>query len=142
MMFFLNFILCQKCFYCIQCFYFFFAHENMKKSASKVAKPAQIQPKSQFMFHKNLPTRDFSIMTLSTGELAGASVEISSLYLNESMKCTNIKWPKCIEENVDYISGIFIIGVSNRHARTPSLRKASSFLQIRRGNFQNGLFRH
>ena len=29
----------------------------------------------------------------------------------------------------------------NRHARTPALRKASSFLQIRCGNFQNGLFR-
>ena len=43
---------------------FFFAHENMKKPASKVAKPAQIQPKSQFLFHKNLPPRDFSIMTL------------------------------------------------------------------------------
>ena len=41
----------------------FFAHENMKKPASKVAEPAQIQPKSQFLFHKNLPPRDFS-MTL------------------------------------------------------------------------------
>ena len=41
-----------------------FAHENMKKPASKVAKPAQIQPKSQFLFHKNLPPRNFSIMTL------------------------------------------------------------------------------
>ena len=37
---------------------------NMKKPASKVAEPAQIQPKSQFLFHKNLPPRDFSIMTL------------------------------------------------------------------------------
>jgi hypothetical protein len=36
----------------------------MKKLASKVAKPAQIQPKSQFLFHINLPPRDFSIMTL------------------------------------------------------------------------------
>ena len=42
----------------------FFPHENMKNSASKVAKLAQIQPKSQFLFHKNLPPRDFSIMTL------------------------------------------------------------------------------
>ena len=42
------------------------AHENMKKTASKVAKPAQIQPISLFMFHKNLPLRDFSIMTLFT----------------------------------------------------------------------------
>ena len=45
-------------------FKFFFAHENMKKPASKVAEPAQIQPKSQFLFRKNLPPRDFSIMTL------------------------------------------------------------------------------
>ena len=51
-------------------FKFFFAHENMKKPASKVAKPAQIQPKSQFMFHKNLPPRDFSIMTLIIWSLA------------------------------------------------------------------------
>ena len=43
---------------------FFFAHENMKKPASKVAELAQIQPKSQFLFHKNLPPRDFSKMTL------------------------------------------------------------------------------
>ena len=28
-------------------------------------KPAQIQPKSQFLFHKNLPPRDFSKMTLT-----------------------------------------------------------------------------
>ena len=42
----------------------FFAHENMKKPASKVAEPAQIQPKSQFLFHKNLPPRDFSVMIL------------------------------------------------------------------------------
>ncbi len=27
---------------------------------------AQIQPKSQFLFHKNLPLQDFSIMTLIT----------------------------------------------------------------------------
>ena len=36
----------------------------MKKTASKVAEPAQIQPKSQILFHKNLPPRDFSLMTL------------------------------------------------------------------------------
>ena len=41
-----------------------FDHENMKKTASKVTEPAQIQPKSQFLFHKNIPPRDFSIMTL------------------------------------------------------------------------------
>ena len=42
----------------------FFVHENMKKPASKNAEPAQIQPKSQFLFHKNLPPWDFSIITL------------------------------------------------------------------------------
>ena len=40
----------------------------MKKPASKVAEPAQIQPKSQFLFHKNLPPRDFSLMTLGAAE--------------------------------------------------------------------------
>ena len=48
-----------------------FSHENMKKPASKVAKPAQIQPKSQFLFHKNLPPRDFSIMTSSRMQMKG-----------------------------------------------------------------------
>ena len=47
---------------------FLFCYQNMKKPASKVAKPAQIQPKSQFLFHKNLPPRDFSIMTLNVSE--------------------------------------------------------------------------
>ena len=53
----------------------FFAPENMKISPLKVAQNwtrpffqycqlAQIQPKSQFLFHKNLPPRDFSIMTM------------------------------------------------------------------------------
>ena len=32
-------------------------------------------------------------------------------------------------------------GVSNWHARTPDLRRASSFLQVRHGNFQNCRFR-
>ena len=63
---FFSFILCQKCFHRLKCFLkFFFAHENMKKPASKVAEPAHIQLKSQFLFHKNLPPRDFSLMTLS-----------------------------------------------------------------------------
>ena len=42
----------------------------MKKPASKVAEPAQIQPKSQILFHKNLPPRYLSIMTLP-GVLGG-----------------------------------------------------------------------
>ena len=29
-------------------------------------KPAQIQPKSQFLFQKDLPPRDFSVMTLAS----------------------------------------------------------------------------
>ena len=52
-------------------FKFFFAHENMKNPASNVAKPAQIQPKSQFLFYKNLPPHDFSIMTLNILYLLG-----------------------------------------------------------------------
>ena len=53
----------------------FFAPENMKKTPSKVAhsrprlffqncQSTQIKPKPQFLFHKNLPPQDFSIMTL------------------------------------------------------------------------------
>ena len=38
--------------------------KKMKKTASKVAEPAQNLPKSQFLFHKDLSPRDFSIMTL------------------------------------------------------------------------------
>ena len=56
---------------------FFFAPENVKKPPSKFAhnwpRPflqycqfAQIKPKYQFLLHKNLPPRDFSIMTLYT----------------------------------------------------------------------------
>ena len=57
----------QKMFSLSAMFVFFnFAHENMKKPASKVDEPAQMQPKSQFLFHKNLPPRDFSIMTLKS----------------------------------------------------------------------------
>ena len=45
------------------------APENMKKHLKTWAffhycQLAQIQPKSQLLFHKNLPPRDFSIMTL------------------------------------------------------------------------------
>ena len=38
--------------------------------------PAQIQPKFQFLFHKNLPPRDFSIMTLVGTSLASNSAKI------------------------------------------------------------------
>ena len=52
----------------------------MKKPASKVAKPAQIQPKSQFLFHKNLPTGDFSIMTLDISKTLANLIK-SSFFL-------------------------------------------------------------
>ena len=61
---FFYFILCQKCFHRLQCFKKKFAYENMKKTALKVADLAQCKPKSQFLLFKNLPPRDFSIMTL------------------------------------------------------------------------------
>ena len=67
-----------KMFSHLKCFNFFFAYENMKKPTSKFAKPAQIQPKSQFLFHKNLPPRDFSIMTLGK---AGIGVKVQKIRL-------------------------------------------------------------
>ena len=48
----------------------------MKKPASKVAKPAKIQPKSQFLFHKKLPSRDFSIMTLPESSIDNCMAEL------------------------------------------------------------------
>ena len=70
-------------------FKFFFAHENMKKPASKVAKTAQIQPKSQFLFHKNLLPRDFSIMTLGSLALSQSFNEICGGKCS-STKCLTI----------------------------------------------------
>ena len=56
----------------------------MKKPASKVAEPAQIQPKSQFLFHKNLPPRDFSLMTLATTQVLIQTVkEIERNFINQ-----------------------------------------------------------
>ena len=54
----------------------FFAHENMKKSPQKLliigpnfffqyCQPVQNQPKSHFVFHKNVSLHNFYIMTLS-----------------------------------------------------------------------------
>ena len=53
--------------------------------------------------------KDEYITSVSTNEMAGASVEISTYYLNEKKQCTNIKWPKCIEQNVDYVASNFIV---------------------------------
>ena len=67
--------------------FLFFDQENLKKPASKVAynrskclffqkcQPAQIQPKCQFLFHKNLPPRDFSILTLATRKIDNDTFE-------------------------------------------------------------------
>ena len=57
----------------------------MKKPPSKVAhyrpthffqycQPAQDQPKSHFLFHKNVSLRDFYIMTLHTDELSNSQL--------------------------------------------------------------------
>ena len=60
--------------------------KTWKKPASKVAKPAQIQPKSQFLFHKNLPPRNFSIMTLVPSIPVAVLVLIKSKFTdNDSM---------------------------------------------------------
>ena len=67
-------------------FKIFFAHENMKKLASKVAEPAQIQPKSQFLFHKNLPPGDFSIMTLFLEFHVKPSILGSAMHWNVTQK--------------------------------------------------------
>ena len=55
----------------------------MKKPASKVAKTAQIQPKAQFLFHKNLPPGDFSIMTLNLQQLENTKSEKISLHCED-----------------------------------------------------------
>ena len=70
-----------------------FAHENMKnmkKPASKVVELAQIQPKSQFLFHKNLPPRDFSIKTLAKGLLFYTTKNF--LQAGQSQTWTIEKW--------------------------------------------------
>ena len=69
---------------------FFFAHENMKKPASKVAKPAQIQAKSQFLFHKNLPSRDFSLMTLADSWSRRSKSLISSQIVSLHQTCLEV----------------------------------------------------
>ena len=63
-----------------------FPHKNMKKPASKVAEPAQIQPKSQFLFDKNLPPRDFSIMTLDT-LVSSVMSQDQQMSLNSLLNC-------------------------------------------------------
>ena len=55
----------------------------MKKPASKVAEPAQIQPKCLFLFHKNFPPRDFSIMTL---DISREQIEVNSELFFDCLK--------------------------------------------------------
>ena len=77
----------------------FFAHENMKKPASKVAEPAQIQPKSQFLFHKNLPPRDFSLMTLYV-------VLVSLIFTNKTSMANN--WMSFSSSNSALVKNICV----------------------------------
>ena len=62
---FFNFILCQKCFHRLQCFLKkIFCPCKHKNTGLKSCRTGPNPPKSQFLFHKSLPPRDFSIMTL------------------------------------------------------------------------------
>ena len=63
--------------------FFFFAHENMKKTASKVAELAQIQLKCLFLFHRNIPPRNFSIMTL---DMSREQIEVISELIFDCLK--------------------------------------------------------
>ena len=51
-----------------------------------LCQPAQIQPKSQFLFHKNLPSRDFSIMTLLICILQECQNDRDTCYKHEGKK--------------------------------------------------------
>ena len=55
--------------------------------ALKVAKPAQIQPKYQFLFHKNLLLLDCSIMTLTAPYHVAT---LSSGSENNNSDCMNV----------------------------------------------------
>ena len=63
----------------------------MKKMASKVAEPAQIQPKSQFLFHKNLLPRDFSIMTLD-GKFIQSESDFTTISFPEVLENTSFNY--------------------------------------------------
>ena len=76
----------------------------MKKPASKVAKPAQIQPKSQFLFLRNLPLRHFSIMTLYTGKCSCRIPNRKSLMI-DNMKGRYLKENLFSPENLYKIAG-------------------------------------
>ena len=65
----------------------------MKTPASKIAELAQIQPKSQFLFHKNLPPRDFSIMSL---------LEIS--FLMDNLENWSKKYHSLIQQYLAYFT--------------------------------------
>ena len=66
----------------------------MKKPASKVAEPAQIQPKFQFLFYKNLPPCDFSIMTLCTAQWGNKSHQTKSIF---GLLRTSCAFVECIQ---------------------------------------------
>ena len=106
-----------------------FAHENMKKPSSKVAKPAQIQPKSPLLFHKNLPPRDFSIMTLSTTMFFRP---ISSLL-----------WPSSLFRNVHILANRLTTSIQNTDTfmflTSPFFSRAVGISEILEGTYYRWL---
>ena len=107
-----NFILCQNCFHSLQCLKKKLCPWKHEKTASKVAKPVQIQPKSQFLFHKNLSPCEFSIMTLSESERPNFSfyyidaflvpLNWSTIYLSVRgiQKVTKLEISRFVQSNV------------------------------------------
>ena len=83
---FYNFILCNFLVQTLQCFQFYFFNlETLRNHPKKLliiesapiffqyCQLAQIQPKSQFLFHKNCSPRDLCIMTLYRTSLFAGS---------------------------------------------------------------------
>ena len=84
---------------------------------------------------------DEYITPVSTNELPGASVEISTYYLNEKKQCTNIKWPKCIQQNVDYVASNFIVHYKLlQHAVSELFRNHKKFTSAMLFNVTKGAF--
>ena len=82
--------------------------KTWKNRPQKVVKPAQIQPKSQFLFNKNLPPRDFSIMTLDT-LVSSVMSQDQQMSLNSLLNCFFCrKWHWKICSDVDTITNSVI----------------------------------
>ena len=45
------------------------------------------------------------ITTVTVDEVGISAVEVNSYFLSDdASQCTNIKWPKCIQHNIDYVA--------------------------------------